>query len=93
MTVSYFEWVQNIENEQWDLEEVNDKLFAKMTRATNAVIDTQSRVNSSLKQIEAERKKAQLPAVKLASVNLRTSAFILAIDRVATVTLERGIWP
>ena len=25
--VSYFEWVQNNENEQWDLEEVNDKLL------------------------------------------------------------------
>ncbi len=93
VTVSYFEWVQNIENEQWDLDVVNQKLLTKMTRATNAVIDTQSRVNSSLKQIEVERKKAKLPVVKLVPINLRTAAFILAIDRVATVTLERGIWP
>ena len=93
VTVSYFEWVQNIENEQWDLDTVNEKLLTKMTRATDAVIDTQSRVNSSLKQIQSERQKAKLPVVKLAAVNLRTSAFILAIDRVATVTLERGIWP
>jgi glutamate dehydrogenase (NAD(P)+) len=37
--VSYFEWVQNIENQQWDLEEVNDKLRKKMQRAVDAVVD------------------------------------------------------
>ncbi len=41
VTVSYFEWVQNIENEQWALEIVNEKLAARMERATDAVIDTQ----------------------------------------------------
>lgn len=37
--VSYFEWVQNIENEQWDIEEVNGKLQRKMERAVDTVID------------------------------------------------------
>src|SRR5205807_5790044 len=36
--VSYFEWVQNIENEQWDLAEVHAKLRSKMDRATDAVV-------------------------------------------------------
>ncbi|HEX9669511.1 MAG TPA: Glu/Leu/Phe/Val dehydrogenase [Thermoanaerobaculia bacterium] len=40
VTVSYFEWVQNIEHEQWPLELVNEKLAARMERATDAVIDT-----------------------------------------------------
>lgn len=35
--VSYFEWVQNLEREQWTLEEVNSKLDAKMVRAFNEV--------------------------------------------------------
>src|SRR5262249_51738438 len=43
--VSYFEWVQNIENEQWDLEEVNEKLRTKMERATDAVVARQARLN------------------------------------------------
>src|SRR5207244_9467426 len=43
--VSYFEWVQNIENEQWDLDEVNQKLRAKMERATDAVLDRQAELN------------------------------------------------
>ncbi len=33
VTVSYFEWVQNLTREHWTLEEVNRKLEAKMTNA------------------------------------------------------------
>ncbi|MDP7982710.1 MAG: Glu/Leu/Phe/Val family dehydrogenase [Conexivisphaera sp.] len=35
--VSYFEWVQNLEREQWELEEVNSKLEARMVKAFNDV--------------------------------------------------------
>ncbi|MGE5187419.1 MAG: Glu/Leu/Phe/Val family dehydrogenase [Betaproteobacteria bacterium] len=37
VTVSYFEWVQNLTREQWTLELVNQKLEAKMTKAFNEV--------------------------------------------------------
>ncbi|MCI0700370.1 MAG: Glu/Leu/Phe/Val dehydrogenase [Planctomycetia bacterium] len=43
--VSYFEWVQNNENEQWELDEVNQKLRTKMERATDSVLDRQAEVN------------------------------------------------
>lgn len=76
--VSYFEWVQNNENEQWPLEEVNQKLRAKMERATDDVID---------KHAELRRSPSAGP------VDLRTAALLVAIERVAHVTLERGIWP
>jgi glutamate dehydrogenase (NAD(P)+) len=76
--VSYFEWVQNIENEQWDLDEVNLKLKTKMERAADAVIDKQAEIN---------RDGGKTP------VDLRTAAFIVAIERVSNVALERGIWP
>jgi glutamate dehydrogenase/leucine dehydrogenase len=33
VTVSYFEWVQNLTREHWTLEEVNRKLETKMTKA------------------------------------------------------------
>jgi glutamate dehydrogenase (NAD(P)+) len=72
--VSYFEWVQNNENEQWELEEVNQKLRAKMERATDSVLDKQARLKPQL-------------------VDLRTAALVVAIERVAQVALERGIWP
>ncbi len=87
VTVSYFEWVQNLEHQQWDLEEVNDKLRRKMERATDAVIDERERINGGLAELESK------PGETLSLVSLRTAAFILAIRRVANVALERGIWP
>ena len=33
VTVSYFEWVQNLTREHWELEEVNEKLQNKMTKS------------------------------------------------------------
>ncbi len=95
VTVSYFEWVQNTENEQWDLETVNRKLLVKMERATNAVIDSQLEINSSLDAIEARIANGNRgrSTDKLETVDLRTAAYVLAIRRVRDVTLARGIWP
>jgi glutamate dehydrogenase (NAD(P)+) len=94
VTVSYFEWVQNIENEQWDLDTVNTKLRRKMNTATDAVIETQRKIDESLGQIGAERKARNLgDGAKLEPVDLRTAAYILAVQRVARVTAARGIWP
>jgi len=77
VTVSYFEWVQNIENEHWTEEEVNTKLRSKMEAATDAVLDMQLEIR--------DRSRT--------NVDLRTAAFALAIKRVANVAMNRGIWP
>ena len=37
VTVSYFEWVQNLQQFKWELEEVNTKLETKMVKAFNEV--------------------------------------------------------
>ena len=93
VTVSYFEWVQNNQNEQWQEDEVNGKMLAKMNRATEAVISKQKEINGSLDRLEALRKERGLDGGPLTPVDLRTAAYVLAIERVARVTLERGIWP
>ncbi|MBZ0185322.1 MAG: glutamate dehydrogenase, partial [Candidatus Obscuribacterales bacterium] len=36
--VSYFEWVQNLQNHYWDLEKVNGELEKTMTRAFSQVL-------------------------------------------------------
>ena len=92
VTVSYFEWVQNNENEQWEEEEVNSKLLTKMRRATDAVIDKRDELQRTLDALQARRKQRGMDD-GLQPVNLRTAAYVLAITRVAAVTLERGIWP
>ena len=77
VTVSYFEWVQNIENEHWSEETVNHHLRDKMEGATDAVLQM---------QIEIRDRNG-------VNVDLRTAAFALAIKRVVGVALVRGIWP
>jgi len=93
VTVSYYEWVQNNEYEQWDEDHVNLRLHVKMERATDAVLAKQKEINESLDELQAERKKRGLQGEPLQPVDLRMAAYVLAITRVARVTLERGIWP
>jgi glutamate dehydrogenase (NAD(P)+) len=37
VTVSYFEWVQNIQQFRWELDQVNFELKKRMTKATQGV--------------------------------------------------------
>jgi glutamate dehydrogenase (NAD(P)+) len=70
VTTSYFEWVQDRYGYFWSLQEVNDRLEAKMCEAFAAVLDTSLRYRT----------------------DLRTAAYIVAINRVATVTRLRGMY-
>jgi len=81
VTVSYFEWVQNIENESWDLEVVNNRLRKKMLQATEAVVERWLTLGTK------EESDGQPP------IDLRTAALVVAIERMAHITLKRGIWP
>jgi glutamate dehydrogenase (NAD(P)+) len=49
VTVSYFEWVQNLTREQWPLETVNRKLEAKMTKAFNDVEEIVAKEESDMR--------------------------------------------
>jgi glutamate dehydrogenase (NAD(P)+) len=71
VTVSYFEWVQDLQELFWDEDDVNRKLEKVMVKAFNDVHATATKYK----------------------VDMRTGAYILAIDRVATATRSRGIWP
>jgi glutamate dehydrogenase (NAD(P)+) len=71
VTVSYFEWVQDLQELFWDSEEVNRKLEKIMGKA---FADVHSKARDY-------------------NVDMRTGAYILAIDRVVKATETRGIWP
>ncbi len=49
VTVSYFEWVQNLSREQWPLEVVNRKLEEKMSKAFNDVEAIVAREESDMR--------------------------------------------
>jgi len=90
VTVSYFEWVQNQANQQWDIEEVNDRLQKKMYHVMDAVFNRwQGFIVGEDKLTDSEVIKnlnGQKP-------NFRSVALSIAIERVAKATLIRGIWP
>ncbi len=71
VTVSYFEWVQDLNRDQWSEEIVNSKLTAIMVRSFAEVLAM------------AEREET----------DMRTAAYLLAVDRVAKATALRGLYP
>lgn len=79
VVVSYFEWLQNLEHEQWDEEEVQAKLGRRMHRSTDRVIQMHE-------TLESPDPESPLPT-------LRVAAYVIAVGRVVTATLQRGLWP
>jgi glutamate dehydrogenase (NAD(P)+) len=71
VTVSYFEWLQGMQWDFWELDKVRKSLEKKMTSAFYDVIKTMEKYE----------------------IDMRTAAYIRAIDRVATATKLRGIYP
>jgi glutamate dehydrogenase (NAD(P)+) len=71
VTVSYFEWVQDLQSFFWSEHEINARLESIMTRSFKEVL-----------AIRDEKK-----------VDLRMAAYLLAVNRVAVATADRGIYP
>ncbi len=71
VTVSYFEWVQDLNRDHWTEEDVNAKLKVIMDKAFGEVLA------QSLKH----------------GVNMRTGAYLNAVQRVADATAMRGLYP
>jgi len=71
VTVSYFEWVQDLQSFFWSEHEINARLESIMTR--------------SFKEVLAIREEKK--------VDMRMAAYLLAVNRVAVATADRGIYP
>lgn len=39
VTVSYYEWLQNLDNSQWELDDINARLHKRMRKSTDAVVN------------------------------------------------------
>ena len=81
VTVSYYEWVQNQVNEQWDYDTTTEKMRAKLYAAVDSVF---SRWQAFM--VGEESTQDEMP-------DFRTIALAIAIERVVLATLLRGIWP
>jgi glutamate dehydrogenase (NAD(P)+) len=71
VTVSYFEWVQDLNRDHWSEPIVNAKLAEIMVKAFDETVQM------------AERE----------DVHMRLAAYLLAVDRVASATALRGLYP
>ena len=49
VTVSYFEWAQNIQQFKWELERINKELYATMTQAYKDVIKIAQSHNTDMR--------------------------------------------
>jgi glutamate dehydrogenase (NAD(P)+) len=80
VVVSYFEWVQNLENQQWPLDEVETKLKQKMEAAVDAIVARWQHIRAN-----SDRDAGVAPT-------LRDAALVEAIRRLSEVILQRDIW-
>ena len=71
VTVSYFEWVQDLNRDHWSEEVVNQKLHGIMTKAFAETLEIAARE----------------------SCDMRTAAYLLAVERVAKAMDMRGLYP
>jgi glutamate dehydrogenase (NAD(P)+) len=84
VVVSYFEWVQNLQNQKWTLDKVERLLNEKMCRAVDETVDCcdglRDRYESGLN-------------IDSSGPTLRDAALVNAISRIAEVIVQRDIWP
>lgn len=92
VTVSYFEWVQNIQNAEWGLDDINRRLKHRMHRAVDTVVHCWRQLQPPTGQKKYAAGKGDTKTQD-APTDLRTAALVVAVRRVAKATLQRGIWP
>ena len=93
VVVSYYEWVQNLYNQQWDEEEVLTKLERKMKRATDQMVAMQEKLRGSLAERQKRWEELGGDGAELDDPDLRTSATVVAVERMRQAALDRGVWP
>jgi glutamate dehydrogenase (NAD(P)+) len=71
VTVSYFEWVQDLNRDHW----------------------SETVVNAKLKEIMVKAFQETLAIARRDQIDMRTAAYLLAVQRVADATSMRGLYP
>jgi glutamate dehydrogenase (NAD(P)+) len=86
VAASYFEWVQNNANERWELDEIHRRLRSRLCNASDSVLEHWERLRA---EVASSPDNDEGKAI----VDWQLAALVCAIERLARVTLQRGIWP
>jgi len=93
VVVSYFEWAQNIENQQWENGEVRKQLRVRMRRATETVVTRRAGMIDAIETYRDRWRRAVPDAPELPIPDLRTAATAVALHACREAALQRGVWP
>jgi len=93
VVVSYFEWVQNLENSQWEEHDVHMKLRKKMHRSTEQVMTQRVTLAESIDYYQERWAELMPDAPPLPAPDMRIAAYVIAIERCRTAAEQRGVWP
>jgi len=93
VVVSYFEWAQNIENQQWDEVTVRAQLRRRMRRATEHVVTRRASLADAIDDYRQRWHDVVPSQRKLPVPDLRTAATAVAVQVCRDATEQRGVWP
>jgi glutamate dehydrogenase (NAD(P)+) len=93
VVVSYLEWVQNLQNEQWTEEAVNDRLRRKMNPATEEVVTRRAALADSFQEYQDRWSRVRPQDPPICKPDHRITATLIAVGKCRRTLTERGVWP
>ena len=91
--VSYFEWVQNLQNEEWEEERVEAELRKRMQRTVEHVVAEQESLLARFEEIRSRWAEAAPDGPPPRRPDLRITATKMAMGRLFSAAEQRGVWP
>jgi glutamate dehydrogenase (NAD(P)+) len=93
VVVSYLEWVQNLQNDQWTEQEVKDRLRTKMSSATDEVVAHRAALADSFQDYQDRWSRVRPQDPPIRRPDYRIAATSIAVGRCRRILTERGVWP
>ncbi len=93
VVVSFFEWVQNLDNQRWEDHKIHDSLRVKMERAVEQLITKRAALVQHLDSYRNAWEPAVPEGGDIPVPDLRVAAYSIALDRLRQAVQQRGVWP